>query len=79
MLDPLQIENLLKEQFSGATIQIADPRGDGKVYEVYVASSAFLEKSTKEQHLMVLNVLKKPLNGELENIRLETSSLYERD
>ena len=57
-MDLKEIERLIKETFSDATVEIQDLAGDGNHYSATVTSSKFSGKSKIEQHKMVYNSLK---------------------
>ncbi len=51
-MDLKEIESLIKEALSDATIEIQDLAGDGNHYSATVTSSQFSGKSKIEQHKM---------------------------
>jgi len=53
-----EIESLIKETLTDATVEIQDLAGDGNHYSATVTSAKFLRKSKIEQHKMVYNSLK---------------------
>ena len=52
-MDLKEIENLIKEALSDATVEIQDLAGDGNHYSATITSSKFSGKSKIEQHKMV--------------------------
>ena len=56
-MDLKEIESLIKEALSDATVEIQDLAGDGNHYSATVTSSHFSGKSKIEQHKMVYNCL----------------------
>ena len=67
-----EIERLIKEAFSDATVEIQDLDGDGNHYSATVTSSKFSGKSKIEQHKMVYNSLKGKMGNELHALALKT-------
>ena len=53
-MDLKEIESLIKEALSDATVEIQDLAGDGNHYSATVTSAQFSGKSKIEQHKMVL-------------------------
>ena len=64
-MDLKEIERLIKEAFSDATVEIQDLAGDGNHYSATVTSSKFSGKSKIEQHKMVYNSLKGKMGNEV--------------
>tara|TARA_S200000501_G_scaffold378208_1_gene439729 strand:- start:172 stop:402 length:231 start_codon:yes stop_codon:yes gene_type:complete len=71
-MDLKEIENLIKEALSDATIKIEDLAGDGNHYSATVTSSQFSGKSKIEQHKMVYNSLKGKMGNELHALAIKT-------
>ena len=71
-MDLKEIENLIKEAFSDAIIEIQDLAGDGNHYSATITSSQFSGKSKIEQHKMVYNSLKGKLGNELHALAIQT-------
>ena len=71
-MDLEEIEKLIKETFSDATVEIQDLAGDGNHYSATVTSSKFSGKSKIEQHKMVYNSLKGKMGNELHALALKT-------
>ena len=71
-MDLKEIEKLIKETFSDATVEIQDLDGDGNHYSATVTSSKFSGKSKIEQHKMVYNSLKGKMGNELHALALKT-------
>ena len=71
-MDVKEIERLIKETFSDATVEIQDLAGDGNHYSATVTSSKFSGKSKIEQHKMVYNSLKGKMGNELHALALKT-------
>lgn len=69
-----EIEQMIKEAFPDATVEIQDLRGDGDHYAAIVTSSAFKGKSRVQQHQMVYAALKGKMGGQLHALALTTSA-----
>ena len=71
-MDLKEIENLIKEAFPDASIEIQDLAGDGNHYSATVISSQFKGKTKIQQHKMVYSSLKGKMGGELHALALKT-------
>ena len=71
-MDLKEIENLIREAFPDATIDIQDLAGDGNHYSATIVSSQFSGKSKIEQHKMVYNSLKGKMRNELHALAIKT-------
>ena len=71
-MDLKEIENLIREAFPDATIDIQDLAGDGNHYSATIISSQFSGKSKIEQHKMVYNSLKGKMGNELHALAIKT-------
>jgi stress-induced morphogen len=69
-----EIEQMIKEAFPDATVEIQDLRGDGDHYAAVVTSNAFKGKSRVQQHQMVYAALKGKMGGQLHALALTTSA-----
>ena len=67
-----EIEQLLKEGFPDADIQIQDLAGDDNHFSAKIISSAFKGKSRVQQHQMVYNSLKGKMGTDLHALALTT-------
>ena len=67
-----EIEQLLKEGFPGADIQIQDLAGDDNHFSAKIISSAFKGKSRVQQHQMVYSSLKGKMGTDLHALALTT-------
>ena len=74
-MDLKEIESLIKEALSDATVEIQDLAGDGNHYSATVTSSEFAGKSKIEQHKMVYKALKGKMGNELHALALNTSEI----
>ena len=71
-MDLKEIENLIKEAFPDASIEVQDLAGDGNHYSATVISSQFKGKTKIQQHKMVYSSLKGKMGGELHALALKT-------
>ena len=74
MLEPAEVERLLKAAFPDATIQLADLTGTKDHYQATIVSSAFAGKSRVAQHQMVYRALGDAMNGPIHALALKTST-----
>jgi stress-induced morphogen len=68
-----EIEQLIREAFPDARVEVKDLAGDGNHYSASVVSSAFKGVSKVKQHQMVYAALKGKMGGELHALALTTS------
>ena len=69
-----EIEEMIKEAFPDALVEIQDLAGDGNHYSATVSSSQFNGKTMIEQHKMVYNSLKGKMGNELHALMLKTKT-----
>lgn len=69
-----EIEQMIKEAFPDAVVEIQDLRGDGDHYAAIVTSAAFKGKSRVQQHQMVYGALKGKMGGQLHALALTTQA-----
>ena len=69
-----EIEQMIKDAFPDATVEIQDLRGDGDHYAAVVTSAAFKGKSRVQQHQMVYAALKGKMGGQLHALALTTQA-----
>ncbi len=67
-----EIEQLLKEGFHDADIQIQDLAGDDNHFSAKIISSAFKGKSRVQQHQMVYSSLKGKMGTDVHALALTT-------
>jgi stress-induced morphogen len=72
-MEAADIENLIREAFPDARIEIRDLAGDGDHYAATVVSEAFRGKSRVQQHQLVYAALKGRMGGVLHALALTTS------
>jgi stress-induced morphogen len=67
-----ELEQLLREAFPDADIEVKDLAGDGDHYRAVVRSAVFAGKTRVAQHQMVYAALKGRVGGALHALALET-------
>ena len=68
-----EIEQLIRDAFPDARVEVKDLAGDGNHYAATVVSAAFSGVSKVKQHQMVYAALKGKMGGELHALALTTS------
>ena len=68
-----ELENLIKEAFPDAIVEIQDLAGDENHYSATIKSKIFKGKSKIEQHKIVYKALKGKMGNELHALALNTS------
>lgn len=69
-----KLEELLREKFPQAQIEVTDLAGDDNHYSVKIIDKIFAGKTRIEQHKMVNNALKDILGDTLHAMQLKTSA-----
>jgi len=69
-----EIERLICEGLSGATVEITDLAGDGDHYAAEVVWDGFAGKSRVAQHQLVYAALKGRMGGALHALQLTTKT-----
>lgn len=72
-MDAQNIEQLIRDAFPDARIEIRDLAGDGDHYAATVVAEAFRGKSRVQQHQLVYAALKGKMGGDLHALALQTS------
>lgn len=67
-----QIEKAIEAEIDEVTIELFDPRNDGKHLEAIVVSPRFEGLSLVEKHRLVMNALKKEFSTSLHALSLKT-------
>ena len=70
----VEIEEMIREAFPDASIEIDDLRGDGDHYAAKIVSGAFTGKSRVQQHQLVYKALKGKIGNELHALALQTAA-----
>ena len=68
-----EIEQMIREAFPDARVEVKDLAGDGNHYAATVVSAAFSGVSKVKQHQMVYAALKGKMGGELHALALTTA------
>ncbi|MBW4591360.1 MAG: BolA family transcriptional regulator [Brasilonema angustatum HA4187-MV1] len=64
MMNPQQVEEMIKIQLPDALVQVQDLTGGGDHYQVTVVSSQFANKGLVQQHQLVYGALKQAMSSE---------------
>ena len=70
----VELEQMIREAFPGARIEIEDLAGDGDHYSANIVAEEFRGKNRVQQHQMVYAALKGKMGGELHALALQTSA-----
>lgn len=73
-MESQDIEQLIRDAFPDARVEIRDLAGDGDHYAATVVSASFKGKSRVQQHQMVYAALKGKMGGDLHALALQTSA-----
>jgi stress-induced morphogen len=73
-MNPVEIEQLIKQSIPDAEVTIEDLRGDGDHYAAYVVSESFAGMSRVQQHQMVYQALQGRMGNELHALALQTTT-----
>jgi stress-induced morphogen len=72
MIEPAEVERLLRARFSDAQLELVDLTGTQDHYQARVVSSAFAGKSLIEQHQLVYGALGAAMSGAIHALALKT-------
>jgi len=72
MIEPSEVERLLRERFSDARLELVDLTGTNDHYQARIVSSAFVGKSLIEQHQLVYAALGSAMHGPIHALALKT-------
>jgi stress-induced morphogen len=72
MIEPAEVERLLRARFSDAELELVDLTGTRDHYQARVVSSAFAGKSLIEQHQLVYGALGAAMSGAIHALALKT-------
>ena len=72
MIEPAEVERLLRARFSDAELELVDLTGTRDHYQARVVSSAFAGKSQIEQHQLVYGALGAAMSGAIHALALKT-------
>ncbi|MDC0861501.1 BolA/IbaG family iron-sulfur metabolism protein [Alphaproteobacteria bacterium] len=74
-IEQVKLENLLKEKFPDANIQVKDLAGDNNHYSVSIESKVFNELNRVQQHQLVYQSLDGLMDSELHAMQLQTKGI----
>jgi len=72
MIEPSEVERLLRARFSDAQLELVDLTGTKDHYQARIVSSAFAGKSLIEQHQLVYGALGSAMQGPIHALALKT-------
>ncbi|HEY4105675.1 MAG TPA: BolA family transcriptional regulator [Polyangiaceae bacterium] len=72
MIEPAEVERLLRARFSDALLELVDLTGTQDHYQARIVSDAFAGKSLIEQHQLVYGALGPAMNGPIHALALRT-------
>lgn len=73
MVNPQQVEAMIKTGLPDATVQVTDLTGGGDHYEVTVVSAAFAGKNRVQQHQLVYKTVNAAMtSGEIHALAMKT-------
>jgi stress-induced morphogen len=72
MIEPAEVERLLRARFSDAQLELVDLTGTQDHYQARIVSSAFAGKSLIEQHQLVYGALGAAMSGPIHALALKT-------
>ncbi|MCG6138600.1 MULTISPECIES: BolA family protein [unclassified Anabaena] len=64
MINPQQVEEMIKAELPDAQVQVQDLTGGGDHYQVTVVSSQFANKGLVQQHQLVYGALRQAMSTE---------------
>jgi stress-induced morphogen len=72
MIEPSEVERLLRARFSDAQLELVDLTGTQDHYKARIVSNAFAGKSLIEQHQLVYGALGAAMSGAIHALALNT-------
>ena len=72
MIEPAEVERLLRARFSDAQLELVDLTGTRDHYQARIVSGAFAGKSLIEQHQLVYGALGSAMSGAIHALALRT-------
>lgn len=72
VIEPEEIERLIKAAFPDARIELEDLTGTKDHYQATIVSSAFADKSPVQQHRLVYEALGDAMSGPIHALALKT-------
>ena len=72
MLEPAEVERLLRIRFGDAELELVDLTGTRDHYQARIVSAAFSGKTLLEQHQLVYGALGSAMSGAIHALALKT-------
>lgn len=67
-----EIKNLIESKLSDSVVTVSDMTGTGDHLEILVVSDTFKDKILIDQHQLVMNILKEPLQEKVHAVKIKT-------
>ena len=74
MIEPAEVERLLRARFSDAELELVDLTGTRDHYQARIVSGVFAGKTLIEQHQLVYGALGSAMSGAIHALALKTYS-----
>lgn len=75
MMQPAEVEEILKKSFPEARLRVEDMTGTGDHFLIVIASDRFKGKGLIEQHQAVYAALDKEMNNRIHAVKIKTMTL----
>ena len=72
MIEPVEVERLLRARFNDALVELVDLTGTRDHYQARIVSQVFAGKSLIEQHQLVYGALGSAMSGAIHALALKT-------
>ena len=72
MIEPAEVERLLRSRFGDAELELVDLTGTQDHYQARIVSGAFSGKTLLEQHQLVYGALGSAMSGAIHALALQT-------
>ena len=72
MIEPAEVERLLRARFSDAQLELVDLTGTRDHYQARIVSSVFTGRTLIEQHQLVYGALGSAMSGAIHALALKT-------
>lgn len=67
-----EIKNLIESKLADSSVTVSDMTGTGDHLEILVVSDTFKDKILIDQHQLVMNILKEPLQEKVHAVKIKT-------
>ncbi len=73
------VKNLIKSGLTDAYVEVHDMTGTADHLDLLIVSDQFIGKMLREQHQLVMNLLKDALKAEIHAVQLKTMSFEQAE